>query len=72
VPGLRRTGLATETVVFRMNDRPIGRMRCCSCRHEFQVKPGPHAEARCPACHSLYYEWLDYQDFAVPPDNQKP
>lgn len=41
----------------------LGRFRCCSCSHEFRLRPGGHDESHCPACGSIYYAWLDFERF---------
>jgi len=40
-------------------------MRCCRCKLEFRVRPGPHDTSHCPSCGSLYYEWLDAAGFRL-------
>jgi Zn finger protein HypA/HybF involved in hydrogenase expression len=38
-----------------------GKFQCCDCGHKFQLRAGPHDEAYCPKCGSLYYVWLDFK-----------
>ena len=51
-------------VTYRFTHRR-GKMRCCKCKSEFVVQPGAHPHAACPRCNSLYYEWLDYEEFDI-------
>jgi hypothetical protein len=43
----------------------LGRFLCVGCDRVFWVRPGPHPTSHCPDCGSLYYEWLDYRQFAL-------